>query len=302
MIDYKPRVAFMGSPSFAATILESLLTYTHVVAVYTQPPKPSGRGHHMQKTPVHSIAENHNILVKTPCTLKDVAVQEEFKRLDIQISITAAYGLLLPKEILSSPPFGCLNLHGSLLPALRGASPVQHAILQGLNQTGVCLMKMDEGMDTGDLLAQVTFDLKPEETTASLMKKMAYEGAALLQKNLTSYLKGDIQPVPQAKNGISYTSKIESSMGFLDCKDSALVNERKVRALEKCWFFLNDKRIRVLKACVLDPEKVFDFSMHGSISDDLQIICSKGIFCPEIVQKEGGKPLLVKDFLRGFHR
>jgi methionyl-tRNA formyltransferase len=297
-----PRIAFMGTPDFAATILKALLAAAYpIVAVYTQPPRQSGRGYKLTPSPVQDIAVAHKIPVFTPPSLKTEDSQKEWQSLNIDIAIVAAYGLLLPSPILKVPRLGCVNIHASLLPRWRGAAPIQRALLAGDQETGITLMKMDKGLDTGDMIAKEKVYIDSSMTTPRLLEILTSLGADLLLKTLPLYLSGKVQPTPQPQEGVTYASKLTKEEGFLDWTLPAPLLERKVRALNPwpgTWFEVGHDRIKVLEAIALPSDKVH---LPGTILDNkLSIACSEGIFRPLRVQKVGKSPLLVPDFLRGY--
>jgi methionyl-tRNA formyltransferase len=298
----KIRIAFMGTPHFAVQALKDLLeTHYTVVAVYTQPPRPVGRGYKVSPTPVHELAEIHNIPVFTPLSLKTEEAQTQWESLDLDVAIVAAYGLILPKAILEAPRWGCLNIHASLLPRWRGAAPIQRAILEGDTQTGITIMKMDEGLDTGDVLLMKTIPISNITTTTQLQESLSHRGAEALLEALPAYLSGKLQPIPQPQEGITYAEKLSKSEGQLDWSLPAAFLERKIRALNPwpgTWFDIGDDRIKVLEATVVSlpfPQP------PGTILDNhFTIACGEQALRPLLVQKVGKVPLLVDDFLRGY--
>jgi methionyl-tRNA formyltransferase len=297
-----PRIAFMGTPEFAAYILEALLNQPYqLVAVYTQPPRAKGRGYALTQSPVHTLAALHNIPVFTPTSLKTEEAQNQWASLELDVAIVAAYGLILPKAILEAPHKGCLNVHASLLPRWRGAAPIQRAILAGDRETGVTIMKMDVGLDTGDMLLTERVPLDDNTTTPSLLDGLAEAGARALLKALPPYLAGTLAPAPQPEQGVTYAEKLKKEEGLLDWTLPAVLLERKVRALNPwpgTWFTVGEDRIKVLEATALPTP-----SPHppGTIIDDqLTIACGMGALRPVWVQKVGKSPLLTADFLRGY--
>ena len=298
----KPRIAFMGTPNFAVQILKSLLKAEHnIVAVYTQPPRPMGRGHKISPSPVQELAELQKIPVFTPQSLKTEDIQAHWKSLDLDIAIVAAYGLILPKAILEAPRSGCLNIHASLLPQWRGAAPIQRAILSGDRKTGVTIMKMDEGLDTGDILLMKETPISDTMTAVHLQKILSHLGSEALLKALPLYLSGALQPVPQPQVGVTYAEKLSKIEGHLDWRLPASSLERKIRALNPwpgTWFDIGSDRIKVLEALVVPLP-----SPHppGTIVDDqLTIACGEQALKLLVVQKVGKSPLHVDDFLRGY--
>lgn len=298
----KTRVAFMGTPEFAAHILESLLKNSYnIVAVYTQPPRPVGRGYQVTPSPVQKIAQTHKIPVFTPSSLKTEEAQNQWKSLDLDIAVVAAYGLILPKAILEAPRWGCVNVHASLLPRWRGAAPIQRAILSGDTETGVTIMKMDEGLDTGDILLMKKTPISNTTTSSQLHQVLSHLGADALLSTLPSYLSEEIQPIPQPQQGITYAEKLSKTEGWLDWTLPASFLERKIRALNPwpgTWFEIGQDRIKVLEALVVPLTSPH---LPGTIVDDqLTIACGEQALRLLVVQKVGKSPLHVDDFLRGY--
>lgn len=296
------RIAFMGTPDFSATILKALLEASYpIVAVYTQPPRQSGRGYKLTPSPVQDLAVAHTIPVFSPSSLKTEETQKEWQSLNLDIAIVAAYGLLLPSAILKAPRLGCINVHASLLPRWRGAAPIQRAILAGDKETGITLMKMDKGLDTGDVIALEQIPIDSSMTTPRLLEILTSLGADLLLKTLPLYLSGKIQPIPQPQEGVTYASKLTKEEGLLDWVLPAPLLERKVRALNPwpgTWFEVGQDRIKVLEAVALPGDKTHS---PGMILDNkLSIACGEGIFRPLRVQKVGKSALSVAEFLRGY--
>lgn len=302
MIPPTPRLAFMGTPLFAAHILEALLkNHYHIVAVYTLPPRPIGRGYKVTPSPVHELAQSAQIPVFTPETLKIKEIQDQWKDLKLDVGVVAAYGLLLPKDILEAPRCGCLNVHASLLPRWRGAAPIQRAILAGDHKTGVTIMKMNEGLDTGDILLQKEIPLTEEATTLELHDTLSHLGAEALLEALPSYLSGELQPKPQPQEGVLYAEKLKKKEGQLDWQLPAASLGRKVRALNPwpgTWFDIGKDRIKVLKAQIIHQN--FPYPPGTIIDDQLTIVCREGALRPLWVQKEGRAPLSTEEFLRGY--
>jgi methionyl-tRNA formyltransferase len=204
------RLAFMGSADFSVPSLEALLDAGHeVAAVYCQPPRPAGRGHHLRLSPVHRLAEFRGIPVRTPKTLRAPDVQESFTGLDLDAAVVAAYGLILPAPILAAPRLGCLNVHASLLPRWRGAAPIQRAILAGDTETGVTIMQVDQGLDTGPMLLADAVPITPDTTTEMLHDTLATLGARLIVTALDGVADGRLTPRPQPADGVTYAHKLD---------------------------------------------------------------------------------------------
>lgn len=297
-----PRIAFMGTPDFAAHILEALLREPYnLVAVYTQPPRPVGRGYKLTPSPVHALAEKHSLPVFTPSSLKSEEEQAHWKSLDLDVAIVAAYGLILPKAILEAPQKGCLNIHASLLPRWRGAAPIQRAILAGDKETGITLMKMDVGLDTGDMLYTEKVPLDDHMTTPRLLDLLTKAGIHTLLKALPFYLDGKLEPIPQPQEGITYADKLTKEEGLLDWNAPASLLERKIRALNPwpgTWFEVGEDRIKVLEGITLP---LSSSAPPGTILDtQLTIACAEGALRPLWLQKVGKSPLPTAEFLRGY--
>lgn len=292
------RVIFMGTPHFALPALQKLYEAGHhVIAVYSQPPKPQGRGYQLQKTPIHQWAESFNIPVFTPQSLRSEEECYTFKSLNPDVAIVAAYGLILPKAILTAPVKGCINIHGSLLPRWRGAAPIQRAIEAGDADTGITIMQMDEGLDTGDILSMEKVPID-RHNAQEMHDLLALKGAKLLLKTLDQL--DAIIPQPQPKEGVTYASKLRKEEGVLDWRQAALLLDQKIRAFTPwpgCYFRYKGEVIKVLKAQYLPLE-----SHHtpGTIVDrDFKIACGSGVLEILEAQRAGKKPLLRHEFLRG---
>jgi methionyl-tRNA formyltransferase len=233
MTENRLRIVFMGTPDFAASALEALLRSGHdVVCVYSQPPRPKGRGQMVQKSPVHELADTHKIPVLTPKTLKNADAQAVFAAHDVDIAVVAAYGLILPQAVLNAPKYGCLNIHASLLPRWRGASPIQRAIWAGDASSGVTIMQMDEGLDTGDMIAKSDVSITPVMTSAALHDVLADQGAALIVQVLDGIAHhGKPQAQVQDEALVSYAHLLKKDDGRIDWTQNAAAIDRQVRAL-----------------------------------------------------------------------
>jgi methionyl-tRNA formyltransferase len=293
------RLAFLGSAPFSLPTLAALLDAGHeVAAVYTQPPRPAGRGYGLKRSPVHVYADSRGLPVRTP-TLRDDSEQRRFAELDLDAAVVAAYGLILPKSILAAPRLGCLNVHGSLLPRWRGAAPIERAILAGDTETGVTIMQMDARLDTGPILLTARAPIGPETTAAALHDALADLGAGLLLRALAGLAAGTLRAIPQPENGATYAKKLERDEGRLDWSRSAAELERAVRALNPrpgVWFEWAGERIKVLAAEVLDcrgrPGRVLD--------DRLTVACAEGALRLRLLQRPGRAPTEAEAFLRGY--
>ncbi|TDQ86474.1 methionyl-tRNA formyltransferase [Dongia mobilis] len=287
----------MGTPDFAATTLAALIAAGHeMAAVYAQPPRPAGRGQELRKSPVQVLAEQHGLPVLTPVSLKDEAAQAAFAAHRADVAVVAAYGLLLPQAILDAPRFGCLNIHASLLPRWRGAAPIQRAILAGDATTGITVMQMAAGLDTGPILASETLKIGHEMTAGALHDALAEMGARLIVETLPRL---PFEAVPQPAEGVTYAAKISPAEARLDWSQSATLLERAVRAFAPhpgAWCQLPDgERLKVLKAEIVPGQAV-----PGTILDDqLTVACGAGALRLTLVQRAGKKPMTAPDFLRG---
>ena len=291
------RIAFMGTPDFAVPTLEMLIGSGHEIpAVYTQPPRPAGRGKMLRPSPVQLRAEAAGIPVRTPRTLRDEAEQAAFAELGLDLAVVAAYGLILPEPILAAPAGPCLNVHASLLPRWRGAAPIQRAILAGDAQTGITIMEMERGLDTGPMMATwpATIDRK---TAGELTQELAGIGARLLQRVLELW--PEVGRMPQNDALATYAPKVGKEEAKLDLSADADQVERQIRAFNPipgAWFEFQGERIKLLAADISDlsgePGVVLD---HG-----LAIACGKGSIVPTSVQRAGRAPMRPDELLRGF--
>lgn len=295
------RLAYMGTPDFAVPALEALLASSHqVVCVYTQAPKPKGRGHQLQESPVHALAKAHNIDVRTPKTLRDAGAQAEFSGLNLDLAVVAAYGLILPKPVLEAPRAGCLNLHGSLLPRWRGAAPIQRAIEAGDRDTAICLMKMDEGLDTGPVYAGAMLPITATTSSATLAADMAKAGADLLLQHIEAIAASALPALPQSSEGVTYAKKIDKSEARINWAEPAEVLERRLRAFTP-WpgleFALGSEIIKLIRA-----ELVYASGAPGTLLDaECTIACGVHALRLLSVQRPGRGPVNGADFLRGLH-
>ena len=290
------RIVFMGTPDFAVPSLRALIAAGHeVVAVYSQPPRPAGRGKRLQPSPVHLAAQAAGIAVHTPISLKGAEDQTAFAAHRADVAVVAAYGLILPPPVLAAPVHGCLNVHGSLLPRWRGAAPVQRAILAGDDETGVTIMQMERGLDTGPMLAMVRTPVAGK-TAGVLTAELAELGAAAMVAVLAD-LPGH-PPVAQPEQGVTYAAKIDKAESRLDFALSADACERCVRAFAPApgaFFELDGERYRVLAAQV-----VAGTGLPGTVIDDaLTIACGSQALRPTLVQRAGRPAMDSAALLRG---
>ena len=291
----------MGTPDFAVPILRALVEAGHrLLAVYTQPPRPAGRGHRPQLSPVQRVAEAAGIPVRAPAKL-DAAEQEKFGALALDAAVVAAYGLILPKAVLAAPRLGCLNVHASLLPRWRGAAPIQRAILAGDRETGVTIMQMEEGLDTGPMLLTESVPIGPDTTAAVLHDELAALGARLIVRALAGRADGTLVPRPQPTEGVTYAKKLARDEGRLDWTRPAVELERAVRALNPApgvWFEHDGERIKVLAAM---PAESGTSAPAGTVLDGrLTIACGSGALRLTRLQRSGRAVMDAEAFLRGY--
>ena len=289
------RIAFMGTPDFAVPTLDALIEAGHdVVAVYAQPPRPAGRGKGLRPSPVQKRAEEAGIAVRTPVSLKDAEAQAVFAALDLDAAVVAAYGLILPAPILEAPRRGCLNVHASLLPRWRGAAPIQRAILAGDAKTGVCIMQMERGLDTGPVFACGETEIG-RKTAGALTQELAEFGAQMI----VDVLAASGTPTLQPEEGVTYASKIEKGEARLDFGQAAAAVERQIRAFNPApgaFFDHKDERIKILAADISDQT-----GERGRVLDaGLTIGCRAGAIVPRLVQRAGRGVMTPAELLRGF--
>ncbi len=295
------RLVFMGSPDFALPSLNALANEYQVVGVVTQPDRPAGRGRHLTPPPIKELAERIGLPVIQPKTLKDPVAMEQLQTWRPDLIIVVAFGQILRQVVLDLPVHGCLNIHASLLPRWRGAAPIQAAILHGDIQTGVTIMRMDPGVDTGPILAQHPEPIFPEDTAGSLSARLASLGAELLIETLPGYLRGDVQPIPQDDSFATYAPMIAKGEGRLDFNLSALELTRRVRAFHPwpgTFIEWNGGRLNILQA---HPAEFRSDSPGAQVIHDglPAIATAEGLLILDRVQPAGKKPMQGKEFLRG---
>jgi methionyl-tRNA formyltransferase len=298
------RIVFMGTPNFAVPTLAEIVAAGHdVVAVYTQPPRPAGRGMDEQKSPVHIYAESSAIPVFTPKSLKTALEHEVFRGHGADVAVVVAYGLILPKPILEAPRAGCLNVHASALPRWRGAAPIQRAIMAGDRETAVVVMRMEEGLDTGPICLAEPVTIGPNTTAGELHHELARLGASLMVRSLGALERGSLVATPQASEGVTYAAKIDKSEARIDFSKRAHDVHNQIRALSPfpgAWFEVRSegKRERVK---VLRSELAGGGGPPGEMLDEaLTIACGEGAVRLVEVQRAGKKPMHAREFLRGF--
>lgn len=297
------RVAFAGTPEFAVPSLSALIKKHDVAAVYTQPDRRAGRGKKLVAPPIKELAEQHQLVVLQPPTLKEQA--EQLRALDVELMVVVAYGMLLPPAILAIPRYGCVNVHGSVLPRWRGAAPIQRAIEAGDTETGVSIMQMAAGLDTGPVYQILKAPITDRDTSASLHDKLAVLGAKGLLDTLDSISNHAATPTPQNDALATYAKKISKAEGEINWQLSAAEIERKSRAFIPwpiCQSWHQDKRMRVWQASVKDIEHQSSPGTVIALADNgIEVACGAGILVLEKLQREGGKVLHCQEFLNGFN-
>ncbi len=298
------KIIFMGTPDFSVPALENLMDAGHeIVAVYCQPPRKSGRGMSEHLSPVHHYAQTRGLKVLTPQNFKNHTDVEIFEAHGADVAVVVAYGLILPEAVLQAPRHGCFNIHASLLPRWRGAAPIQRAIMAGDAFTGVTIMQMDAGLDTGDMVMVQKVAIGPDTTAASLHDELSQLGGKLMVEALEHLQQGNLTATPQSNEGVTYAQKISKSEGRINWRQTAEEIDRHIRALTPwpgAWFEAKQSgkcfRIKVKKCCVTEgsgaPGEVLD--THFTIA------CGTKALCIEQVQREGKSPASAQDFLRGF--
>ncbi|MGE0237449.1 MAG: methionyl-tRNA formyltransferase [Parvibaculaceae bacterium] len=298
------RIVFMGTPDFAVPTLAGLIEAGHdIAAVYSQPPRPAGRGMAERLTPVHHYALTHNLEVHTPLSLKDADEQTAFARRKADAAVVVAYGLILPKPILDAPRKGCFNIHASLLPRWRGAAPIQRAIMAGDAETGITIMRMAEGLDTGPICLQGRGPILPATTAGQLHDSLMHMGAQLMVEALKSLKRGELDCRPQPEAGVTYAQKIDKAESEIDFARPAIEVHNHIHGLSPfpgAWFLLDQDgrtfRIKVHRCDVVDGN-----GAPGEVLDgDLTIACGEKAVRLVSLQREGKSAMGSKEFLRGF--
>ena len=296
------RIIFAGTPDFAARHLQALIQSEHqIVGVYSQPDRPAGRGKKLKASEVKELALEHNLPVFQPQSLKNDEALAELTSLNADIMIVVAYGLILPKAILEAPRLGCLNVHGSILPRWRGAAPIQRAIWAGDEQTGVTIMQMDEGLDTGDMLHISRCPISTTETSASLYTKLAELGPDALIETINKLANGEITPEPQNDELANYAKKLSKEEANIDWSMSALQIERNIRSFNPwpvCFTQMGGQTVKIYQAQVMlqsgDPGQILSSDKNGVV-----VACGEHALCITQLQPQGKKPMAINDFLNG---
>jgi len=300
----KLRIVFMGTPDFAVPTLSEIVCAGHDVAgVYTQPPRPAGRGMERRPSPVHRFAEEAGIPVYTPETFRNPETVAELAAFEPDVAVVVAYGLILPRRVLNTPVYGCVNLHASLLPRWRGAAPIQRAILAGDSETGATVMQMDEGMDTGPVCSMERVPIGPDMTAGELHDELAFTGASLMGKSLERLARGDLECRPQPDEGVTYAPKITKEEARIRWESPALEVHNLIRAMSPhpgAWFEAllggRPERVKVLRSVCVTGR-----GQPGQLLDNLlTVACGNQAVRLLKVQRAGKRPVSGVDFLRGF--
>ncbi len=291
------KVVFMGTPDFSVPVLEALVEAGHeVLCVYCQPPRPAGRGKKDRPSPVQAKAEELGLPVRFPKSLKGEAEQAEFAALEPDIAVVVAYGLILPQAVLDAPAMGCLNIHASLLPRWRGAAPIHRAIMAGDKETGVCIMQMEAGLDTGPVLLRKAVLIGAEETTAELHDRLSVLGAGAITEALEN-LDG-LEPVSQPEEGVTYAKKIDKAEARVDWTKPAVEVDRLIRGLSPfpgAWCEVEGERLKLLRSRVVEGK-----GSAGQVLGGLRIACGDGAVEILQAQRQGKRPMEAEELLRGF--
>ncbi len=299
------KIIFMGTPDFAAKALESLDNAGHeIVLVVTQPDKEKGRGKQVSQSPVKEYAVAHNMNVFQPVKIREKENVDYLKGFEADICVVAAFGQILTEDILNMPKYGCVNIHASLLPKYRGAAPIQWSILNGEKQTGVTIMQMDKGLDTGDMLLQKAIDIEACDTGESLFDKLMLLGSELICEALVKIEKGELVPIRQNEEESTYAGKITKDMGLIDFSRDSEIIERYVRGLNSwpsAFTMINGKTLKIWKADIVKTEST---EAPGSVievnSDAIVVKTGNGAISIKEIQLEGKKRMTVHDFLLGY--
>ncbi|WP_136685187.1 methionyl-tRNA formyltransferase [Falsirhodobacter xinxiangensis] len=287
------RVVFMGTPDFSVPVLNALAAEHEVVCAYSQPPRPAGRGKKDRPSPVQARAEALGIPVRHPVSLKGGEAQAEFAALGADVAVVVAYGLILPQAVLDAPRLGCLNIHASLLPRWRGAAPIHRAILSGDADTGICIMQMEAGLDTGPVRLARATAIGAEETTGELHDRLSTMGAAMILEALATMP----PPLTQPEDGVTYAAKIDKAEARIDWTQPAEVVDRQIRGLSPfpgAWCMAGGERLKLLGSRVVSGH-----GASGQVLDGLTIACGTGAVEVTLAQREGKRPMPPEELLRG---
>ncbi|WP_050527875.1 methionyl-tRNA formyltransferase [Pseudorhodobacter aquimaris] len=290
------RVIFMGTPDFSVPVLEALAEKHEVIAVYSQPPRPAGRGKKDRPSPVHLRAEALGLTVHTPSSLRNEVAAQTFAALRADVAVVVAYGLILPQNILDTPEHGCLNIHASLLPRWRGAAPIHRAIMAGDKATGVCIMQMEAGLDTGPVLLRAQTPINATETTQDLHDRLSSMGAELIVRALEEL--PDLTPTPQPDTGVTYAAKIDKAEARVDWSQPAEAVDRQIRGLSPfpgAWCDVAGERVKLLRSRLVDGK-----GTAGQVLGGFTVACGTGAVEILTAQREGKRPAEAHEILRGF--
>ncbi len=288
------KIIFMGTPEFSVPVLEALHQAHEIVAVYCQPPRPAGRGKADRPSPVQARAEALGLPVRHPVSLRSDAAVAEFAALNADVAVVVAYGLILPQTILDAPRLGCLNIHASLLPRWRGAAPIHRAIMAGDRETGICIMQMEAGLDTGPVLLRESVQIGAEETTAELHDRLSALGARLIGEALAQL---PLPAVPQPAEGVTYAAKIDKAEARVDWSRPAVEVDRLIRGLSPfpgAWVEVNDERVKLLRSRLAEGQ-----GRPGQVLRGFTVACGTGAVEITEAQREGKKPMSAIEVLRG---
>jgi methionyl-tRNA formyltransferase len=289
------KIVFMGTPDFSVPVLEALHQAHEIVAVYCQPPRPAGRGKADRPSPVQARAEALGLPVRHPVSLRSEAAAKEFAALGADVAVVVAYGLILPQAVLDAPRLGCLNIHASLLPRWRGAAPIHRAIMAGDRQTGVCIMQMEAGLDTGPVLLREAVDIGAEETTAELHDRLSSLGATLIVQALDRL--SDLQAEPQPDEGVTYAAKIDKAEARIDFTKPATEVDRLIRGLSPfpgAWVEVRGERVKLLRSRLAAGQ-----GAPGKVLGGFTIACGTGAVEILEAQREGKRPMAAGEVLKG---
>ena len=297
----KKKIIFMGTPEISSFYLNFLLkSHLNIIAVYTQPPRKKGRGMILQESPVQKLAKEKSLYLVTPPKLNNAFEEKKIINLNPDLIIIMGYGLKIPSNIIDFPKYGCINIHLSLLPRWRGASPIEHALLNGDTKTGVTIFKLVEKMDAGPIISQKSILIKKKLNKKDLTNHLNLIGTKLLKNTLPKIFLNKVKYIIQNENKVTYAKKISSEHRKINFNESAEVVQNMIRAFApkpSAWFFYKKKRIKIIKS------KFIKGSWEAStiLNNNFHIGCKTGKICPEIIQKEGKQPMNLDNFLRGFN-
>lgn len=289
------RLVFMGTPDFSVPVLQALAARHEILCVYTQPPRPAGRGKALRPSPVQAAAEALGLPVRHPVTLRDPQAQADFAALGADAAVVVAYGLILPQPVLDAPRLGCLNIHASLLPRWRGAAPIQRAIMAGDAETGVCIMQMEAGLDTGPVLLREALAIGAEETAAGLHDRLSALGARLIVQALDRL--PDLVAAPQPETGVTYAAKIDKAEARVDFTRPAVEVDRLIRGLSPfpgAWVQIGAERVKLLGARLAEGG-----GRPGQVLSGFTIACGTGAVEVTEAQREGKRPMPAAEVLKG---